>query len=103
MRRRFLQRKDPIVPQSFRSVILIVKRSDSEDEDDDEHEEESPISEFRFKFASLLDVQRRIARERVPTSRKFESKFRHRSLMISTPVHFRMLLCSLSVFFWSGI
>ena len=27
------------------------------------------------------------------TSRKFESKFRHRPLMISTPVHFRMLLC----------
>jgi hypothetical protein len=28
MRRRFLQRKEPIVPQLFRSVILIVKHPD---------------------------------------------------------------------------
>jgi hypothetical protein len=42
MRRRFLQRKEPDVPQLFCSVILIIRISDNE------HEEESPISEFRL-------------------------------------------------------
>jgi len=47
MRRRFLQRKEPDVPELFCSVY-----SDCEtigiSEDDDEHEEECPISEFRL-------------------------------------------------------
>ena len=60
MRRRFLRRKEPIVPQLFCSIILIVKHPDSkrsEDEDELEYEDDWGLRTIERKEKRAIEYQ----------------------------------------------